>query len=79
MVLLIGPCMFVAPLMVVLVPIALVLWPPILLLTGLAWLLMWPFARGREVSRTGRAHRTLGRWFRTLLTPWNYFDPPKAG
>ena len=21
----------------------------------------------------------LGRWFRTLLTPWNYFDTPDAG
>lgn len=75
---LIGPCMFVAPLLVLLIPVALVLWPPSLLLTGLAWLVLWPFARGDEKSAGVRAHRKVGRWFRTLLTPWTYFDVPKV-
>lgn len=75
MVFLIGPCMFVAPLVVVLVPIAIVLWPPTLILLGIVWLLWWPVARlGGAGPRA--VHVTLGRWFRTLLTPWTYFDTP---
>ena len=69
--------MFFAPLLILLIPIALVLWPPSLVLTGLAWLLLWPFARGDESSAVVRAHRKVGGWFRTLLTPWTYFDVPK--
>lgn len=68
--------MFLAPLVILLIPVALVLWPPALVLTGLAWLLLWPFARGDEKSGIVRAHRKLGKWFRTLLTPWTYFDVP---
>lgn len=64
--------MFLAPLMVVLVPLVIVLWPPVLVLTGIAWLLVWPFARVMP-----GAHRWLGESFRTLLTPWTYFDAPK--
>ncbi|HVZ49314.1 MAG TPA: hypothetical protein VG916_11060 [Gemmatimonadaceae bacterium] len=81
MILLIGPCMFVAPLLVVLVPVAIVLWPPTLVLLGVLWLLVWPFAAvagGDGTAGIARAHRTIGRWFRTLLTPWTYFDAPKT-
>lgn len=74
---LIGPCMFVAPLLVVLLPIALVLWPPALILIGLAWLLTWPLARGDKSSGGARAHHKIGRWFWTVLRPWDYFDIPK--
>lgn len=82
MMLLIGPCMFLAPVVVLLVPIGIVLWPPTLLLVGLAWLVLWPaaaIARARHAGRPARmtrVHATLGRWFRTLCTPWNYFDVP---
>jgi hypothetical protein len=71
--------MFMAPLVLVLVPVAIVLWPPTMVLLGLAWLLLWPFAAlARRSGGTGlpKAHDTIGRWFRTLLTPWNYFDEP---
>jgi hypothetical protein len=77
MILLIGPCMFFAPLVILLIPVALVLWPPALILTGLAWLLLWPFARGDEKSGIVRLHRKIEIWFLTILTPWTYFDPPK--
>ena len=82
MVVLIGPCMFLAPLVVLLLPVAAVLWPPVLLLVGLAWLLLWPFAS--FCARRGwpwlpARHRTLRRWFVTLLKPWNYFDAPPPG
>ena len=77
MILLIGPCMFVAPLLVLLIPVALVLWPPALILTGLAWLVVWPFAAtAKRPGPVTRLHATLGRWFGTLLKPWNYFDVP---
>lgn len=79
MILLFGPCMFVAPFLVVLIPVAIVLWPPVLAILGVIWLIVWPFAAiGRKVGATGivRAHAALGRWFVVLLRPWRYFDAP---
>ena len=79
MILLFGPCMFVAPFLVVLIPVAIVLWPPVLAILGALWLVVWPFAAlGRlvGVSGIGRAHAALGRWFVVLLRPWRYFDAP---
>lgn len=79
--LLIGPCMFLAPLVVLLVPVAIVLWPPAFALTGVAWLVLWPIASIPALRPTavGRTHAALGRWFSMLLTPWTYFDPPQRG
>ena len=80
MILLFGPCMFVAPFLVVLIPVAIVLWPPVLAILGLLWLVVWPFAAlGRAVGVHGptRAHAALGRWFVVLLRPWKYFDVPQ--
>jgi hypothetical protein len=81
MIALIGPCMFVAPLLVVLVPVAVVLWPVVLAATGMAWLVLWPLARGARavgVAWPTRWAAGAGRLFVTLLRPWNYFDPPKT-
>ncbi|MDH5234121.1 MAG: hypothetical protein OEW77_04115 [Gemmatimonadota bacterium] len=80
MILLLGPCMFMAPLVLVLVPVAIVLWPPTMVLLGVTYLLLWPFAA--LARRSGAAglptvHETIGRWFRTLLTPWTHFDEPE--
>ncbi len=74
--------MFVAPLLVVLIPVAVVLWPPVLLILGVLWLLMWPFAaigRATGIAWLPRAHAALGRWFIVLLRPWRYFDAPPPG
>jgi hypothetical protein len=77
--LLIGPCMFLAPLVVVLVPLVIILWPPVLILLGIAWLVVSPFAL---MTLEGSALRGMRRWlgesFRTLLTPWTYFDKPNV-
>jgi hypothetical protein len=78
-ILLFGPCMFVAPLLIVLIPVAIVLWPPVLLILGVLYLLVWPLAaigRGLGSTRLATAHDTLGRWFIVLLRPWRYFDAP---
>jgi hypothetical protein len=82
MIVLIGPCMFVAPLLVLLLPVAAVLWPIVLAVLGAVYLLLWPVARvagwlgGRRLPAW---HFTLGRWFVTMLHPWRYFDPPSGG
>jgi hypothetical protein len=67
--------MFVAPLVVVLVPVAIVLWLPTLAIVGVAWLGWWPAARFGG-TRARAIHAVIGGWFRTLLTPWTYFDTP---
>jgi hypothetical protein len=72
--------MFVAPLLVVLIPIGIVLWPPVLLLLGVSYVVMWPFALlGRRfgVRSLVGGHERLGQWFIVLLRPWRYFDVPK--
>ena len=79
MIVLIGPCMFVAPLLILLLPVAVVLWPVVLLAVGVAYLLLWPAAilSSRLGARWLPArHVAIGRWFVTLLRPWRYFDPP---
>ncbi len=80
MILLFGPCMFVAPLLIVLIPVAVVLWPPVLLLLGVLYVLLWPFALAAKRFRVNwitSAHAALGRWFIVLLRPWRYFDAPR--
>ena len=72
--------MFVAPLLIVLVPVAIVLWPPALLTVGVLYLLVWPLAligKRCRVKRVAAAHAALGRWFVVLLRPWRYFDAPR--
>jgi hypothetical protein len=79
MILLFGPCMFVAPLLVVLIPVAVVLWPPVLLVLGVLWLVLWPLAaigRAAGIAWLPKMHAALGRWFIVLLRPWRYFDAP---
>jgi len=76
MIVLIGPCMFVAPLMLLLVPVAIVLW----LVAVVVHLAIWPFAL--VAARLGGAwlparHRWVGKWFLVVLRPWNFFDLPK--
>lgn len=82
MIVLVGPCMFVAPLVVLLVPVAIVVWPVAVVVLGASWLAVWPAALVAE--RLGgrwlpERHRALGHWFRVVLRPWNYFDVPKRG
>jgi hypothetical protein len=82
MIVLFGPCMFVAPLLILVIPIAIVLWPPTLVLLGLLYLVVWPFAAiGRRlgVRWLATAHARIGHWFVVLLRPWRYFDAPRDG
>lgn len=82
MIILFGPCMFVAPLLILLIPVGIVLWPPVLAIIGLLYLIVWPFAAiGRRFGARWltSSHATLGRWFIVLLRPWRYFDAPRVG
>ena len=79
MIVLFGPCMFVAPLLVVLIPVAVILWPPALLVLGVVYLVTWPLAalgRASGIAWLPNMHATLRRWFIVLLRPWRYFDAP---
>ena len=80
MVALFGPCMFVAPLLFLLIPVAIVLWPPTLLILGILYLIVWPFAAIARALGSGwlpSLHAAMRRWFIVLLRPWRYFDAPK--
>ena len=76
---LIGPCMVVAPLVAVALVLAIPLWPIVVVATGCCWLLAVMLetlcgAIGFDgVDGWGNAAR---RVFRTVLTPWTYFDRP---
>lgn len=75
-----GPCMFIAPLLFLLIPVAIVLWPPALLILGLLYLIVWPFAalgRALGVTWIQSLHAAVRRWFIVLLRPWRYFDAPR--
>jgi len=81
MILLLGPCMVMAPLVLLAIPVGIVLWPPALLLLGLAYLLLWPvaaLARRRGSRGIPALHARVAALFRTVLTPWNYFDASPA-
>jgi hypothetical protein len=81
MIVMFGPCMFVAPLLFLLIPVAIVLWPPVLLILGVLWILVWPFAafaRNLGVVWLPRFHAAMTHWFVVLLRPWRYFDAPRA-
>ena len=80
MVVLFGPCMLIAPLLFLLIPVAIVLWPPVLLILGLLCVIVWPFAalgRAFGVGWIQSMHATMRRWFVVLLRPWRYFDAPR--
>lgn len=77
--LLLGPCMLLAPFVLVLAILAVPLWPVALAAVGLCWLIVWPLERlfaalGRRTLQGATVK--IGRLFRTLLTPWTYFDSP---
>jgi hypothetical protein len=77
--LLLGPCMFLAPLVMVLAILAIPLWPVVLVALGAAWLIVWPvefLARALGVHAIDGTAKKLGGWFRFMLTPWTYFDVP---
>lgn len=74
--------MFVAPLVPVLVLLALPLWPVAIVLTAVLWLVTWPLERLLAlvgVRALDGASRRVGRWFRIVVAPWKLFDTPTRG
>ncbi|MFN8574723.1 MAG: hypothetical protein U0132_21900 [Gemmatimonadaceae bacterium] len=79
MTILVGPCMFVAPLAAVLAILAIPLWPVAILFVGVTWLLVWPLEQlliAMGVRSDNAWSRSIARLFMTVLKPWTYFDPP---
>jgi len=77
---LIGPCIFAAPLVAVLAILAVPLWPVAIVVLGVSRLVFWPIER--IVTLLGyhwgaRVSSKLTAWFKVVLKPWNFFDPPK--
>ena len=80
MIVLFGPCMFIAPLLFLLIPVAIVLWPPVLVILGVLYLIVWPFAAAGNLMGVRwivALHSAMRRWFIVLLRPWRYFDAPR--
>jgi len=79
--LLIGPCIFAAPVVALLAIVLLPFWPVAIILLGLARLLFWPVER--IVSASGGTWATawsnrMRMWFAYVVRPWKYFDPPEV-
>lgn len=76
-----GPCMFVAPLVPILMLVAIPLWPvAIVLVTGL-WLVVWPLERATRMMgmhRLDGASAKVGTWLKIVVRPWILFEPGSA-
>ncbi len=77
---LVGPCMLAAPLVAVAFILAIPLWPVAVVTTFGCWALSAVLERlflllGFDALEGWSA--SMWRLFLTVLTPWNYFDPPK--
>jgi hypothetical protein len=77
---LLGPCMLVAPLVVVAMVIAIPLWPVAIVVTAGCW----AFAAAGEALLTLLGVHVLDGWelamrrvLLLVLTPWSYFDPKR--
>lgn len=75
----IGPCILVAPLVLVLVLLAIPLWPVAIVCTALLWLIAWPLERVLAlvgVHRVSGSSRRVRAWLRVAVAPWRLFDRP---
>ncbi len=76
----IGPCMFVAPLVPVLMILAIPLWPVAIVTLSALWLVTWPLERllhALGVRQLDGAARRVARWLGYALRPWSFFEVPK--
>ena len=81
MVMAIGPCFFLAPVVAVLAVLAIPLWPVCLAVLLVMLIIVWPIEQiGTRLgigALRGASARVWG-WLRWMSTPWNWFDLPKA-
>ena len=80
MALALGPCMLVAPLVVVALILAIPLWPVALALLLLVLAVTWPLEMGCRLLRIPAfrgATATVWRWLKWMSMPFNWFDKPK--
>jgi len=81
----IGPCMFLAPVVFVLMLLAIPLWPVAIVVVTVMWLVTWPveqMLRLVGIRRADGAAATVARWLRVVVKPWVLFEkaarPPSA-
>ena len=81
MVVAIGPCFLLAPVVAVLAVLAIPLWPVCLAVLLVLLLVIWPIEQiGTRLgigALRGASARVWG-WLRWMSTPWNWFDLPSA-
>lgn len=80
MVLAIGPCFLLAPVVAALALLAIPLWPIALVLLLIVFILTWTVELvGTRLGLTRLRGRSAAVWraFIWLRTPWNWFDAPK--
>jgi len=73
-----GPCVIFAPLVFLLMVLAIPLWPVAIVVVGLMWLIVWPLERlskalGMNALRGWSAN--VAYWFIIALKPKYFFDP----
>ena len=79
MVIAIGPCFLLAPVVAVLAVLAIPLWPVCLLALLVMLVVVWPIEQlcrllGLKAYRGASA--TVWRWLRWMSVPWTWFDVP---
>ena len=81
MVVAIGPCFLLAPVVAVLAVLAIPLWPVCLAVLLVLLLVIWPIEQiGTRLgigALRGASARVWG-WLRWMSTPWNWFDLPSV-
>lgn len=81
MVIAIGPCFLLAPVVAVLAVLAIPLWPVCLAVLLVMLIVVWPIEQiGTRLgigALRGASARVWG-WLRWMSTPWNWFDLPNA-
>ncbi|MBI3504414.1 MAG: hypothetical protein HY059_06200 [Proteobacteria bacterium] len=80
MVMLIGPCFFLAPVVAVLAVLAIPLWPVCLAVLFAMFVVVWPVEQvvtRLGVTRMRGASARVWGWLLWMSTPWNWFDLPK--
>lgn len=74
---LIGPCIVVAPFVILAMLLAIPLWPVAIVVVCAMWMLVWPLERvlrALGVRRFDGASAAVSRWLVVVVKPWSLFE-----